>query len=324
MYAFDNSPSGLRRLEETLARTPLFACRPQDDSGSALRDLAAAVQPTVQAATAGRVLLSAGDWTSELLVLLSGTVNIVVNGSVVQTRAAQTHVGEMALIDPSAPRSADVVAKTDVVYGTISEESFVAIASGAPWLWRSLALELTRRLRDRGALIAPPNNPPSLFVGYSSEQQAVAESLHRELVASVGDGLGVRLWTDAGAFPPSIGTLEQLEQHANQCDFAVLILAPDDTRTSRGTTRPAPRDNVVFEFGLFIGALGRQRAFAAIPDAAEVALPSDLYGVTALRYLARSDGVVETKAAADAIVDAVQRCGPKVRVLEHRPGTKSP
>ena len=44
----------------------------------------------------------------------------------------------------------------------------------------------------------------------------------------------------------------------------------------------SPRDNVVFEAGLFGGALGIRRTFILHADGAK--LPSDLLGLTAIRY----------------------------------------
>jgi CAP12/Pycsar effector protein, TIR domain len=68
----------------------------------------------------------------------------------------------------------------------------------------------------------------------------------------------VRLWTH-DVFELSQGVLESLLRCADQVDLAVLVLTADDVVASRGDVSCAPRDNVVFELGLFIGALGRER-----------------------------------------------------------------
>jgi hypothetical protein len=67
------------------------------------------------------------------------------------------------------------------------------------------------------------------------------------------------------------------------------VFAQDDW-TSKGADSPAdtgsgqasPRDNVVFEAGLFGGVLGMRRAF--ILHANDSKLPSDLLGLTCVRY----------------------------------------
>jgi predicted nucleotide-binding protein len=58
----------------------------------------------------------------------------------------------------------------------------------------------------------------------------------------------------------------------------------------RGAATAAPRDNIIFEAGLFTGTLGRARTFLVYCRDAKIALPSDLAGVTAATYAERSDG----------------------------------
>jgi predicted nucleotide-binding protein len=52
----------------------------------------------------------------------------------------------------------------------------------------------------------------------------------------------------------------------------------------------APRDNVILELGLFIGALGRQRVFMLIEQGMDVKIPTDLLGVTPIVYPAGAPG----------------------------------
>ena len=97
------------------------------------------------------------------------------------------------------------------------------------------------------------------------------------------DPIIVKPWTDgifdAGSFP-----LESLERDLDKVDFAVLVLSPDDIVISRDSESDAPRDNIVFELGFFMGALSRSRTFLLVPRGVDFKLPTDLMGITPLAY----------------------------------------
>jgi len=71
---------------------------------------------------------------------------------------------------------------------------------------------------------------------------------------------------------------------SGQVDFAVLVLAPDDLTISRGKRKACPRDNTIFELGLFMGALSRDRTYIISPKSLDLKIPTDLLGVTPLTY----------------------------------------
>src|SRR6185369_11267703 len=73
-------------------------------------------------------------------------------------------------------------------------------------------------------------------------------------------------------------------------DFAVLVATPDDMVIRREEAALSPRDNILFELGLFMGRLGRSRTYV-LTDPAAVRLPSDFAGVTIAKYDSkRTDG----------------------------------
>ena len=123
---------------------------------------------------------------------------------------------------------------------------------------------------------------PSLFIGSSAEGLPVARALQAELEFDV-EGT---IWSQ-GVFGLSDGTLESLAAKAPTFDFAVLVLTPDDLLTSREQIRNAPRDNVIFEAGLFMGALGRRRVFMVSCRDDQLALPSDFAGISMAQYNSR-------------------------------------
>ena len=124
---------------------------------------------------------------------------------------------------------------------------------------------------------------PRIFLGSSLKQEKLVQALTRGLE----DVAHVEPWTTS--FSPGTSTLERLLELAHQVDFAAFVFARDDwTANSPPVSDPAasgqaaPRDNVVFEAGLFGGVLGMRRTF--ILHASGAKLPSDLLGLTCVRY----------------------------------------
>jgi predicted nucleotide-binding protein len=78
--------------------------------------------------------------------------------------------------------------------------------------------------------------------------------------------------------------IEQIEEHSD-VGFAFVLFTPDDRGCLAGSKeiRSRPRQNVVFEYGLFVGWLGRHRVCCVAPSSS-IELPSDLAGVLQLRY----------------------------------------
>ena len=127
---------------------------------------------------------------------------------------------------------------------------------------------------------------PALFVGSSSEGLSVAQAIQTQLERDCE----VTIWNE-GAFPLGQSTLEGLVNALERFDFAILVLSPDDTVVSRTAEYLAPRDNLLFELGLFMGRLGRARTFVVCENSARMKLPSDLAGVSVARFNSnRTDG----------------------------------
>lgn len=124
---------------------------------------------------------------------------------------------------------------------------------------------------------------PRIFLGSSGKQA----SLLQALTLGLEDVAQVEPWTTS--FNPGTTTLERLFELTRQVDFAAFVFAQDDwtTNDSPVAAGPAPgqaspRDNVVFEAGLFGGILGMPRTFILHANGAK--LPTDLLGLTCVRY----------------------------------------
>jgi hypothetical protein len=124
---------------------------------------------------------------------------------------------------------------------------------------------------------------PRIFLGSSGKQEKLLQALTRGL-----EGVAhVDPWTTS--FNPGTTTLERLLELVHEVDFAAFVFARDDWTTTSpsasprtGSRQASPRDNVVFEAGLFGGALGMRRTFIIHANGSK--LPSDLLGLTCVRY----------------------------------------
>lgn len=105
---------------------------------------------------------------------------------------------------------------------------------------------------------------PRVFLGSSGR----ADALAREVVARVeAMGFDVVFWrTD---FRPTRGILDELREAAFTCKYALFLLTPDDLVAGEAERR-VPRDNVVFEAGFFLSALGRGRTALVVQRGVDV------------------------------------------------------
>lgn len=147
---------------------------------------------------------------------------------------------------------------------------------------------------------------PSMFIGSSSEGLPVARTVRSQLA----DVARITMWNE-GFFALGSTFIEALVNELPKFDFAVLILTPDDLITAREKERLGPRDNLVFELGLFTAGLGRSRTFV-VRDS-RITLPSDLSGVSTAPYQAPESREALPSAlgrACDSVRFAVESLGP--------------
>ena len=120
---------------------------------------------------------------------------------------------------------------------------------------------------------------PTLFIGSSTEglPWAIAAQAELDRVAHVAR------W-DQGNFHPNWNTFSSLIEISNSYDFALFIASSDDVVRSRGKQYQAVRDNILFEYGLFLGKMGLDRVFYLYDRDNPSKIPSDLLGFTCLNY----------------------------------------
>jgi len=121
---------------------------------------------------------------------------------------------------------------------------------------------------------------PSIFIGSSKEGLNVAKAIQQNLDPSAY----VTLWTQ-NVFNLSATIIETLIKSLNKYEFAIFIFTPDDYTNIRGNLYSTVRDNVIFETGLFIGKLGKEKVFFITPKGqSDLHLPTDLLGVIKGEY----------------------------------------
>jgi CRP/FNR family cyclic AMP-dependent transcriptional regulator len=293
--------NGERILRDALLKQPALQGIP-----AAVEELVGIVE--LRAFPPGATILTQDGSDNHIGFILTGAVSISINGRLINSRKAGQHIGEMSLIDSSARRSASVIAIEETVVGIVDEPTFSSIADRHPQIWRRLAIELGDRLRQRTKGIVVPNELPHIFIGSSKEALAVA----REIKGGFPDDrFVVQIW-EKETFLASDTTIESLEHGIGHADFAVLVLAPEDDVISREIAQRAPRDNVVFELGLFMGALGRRRTYIVSPAYAPMKIPTDLLGITPLYY--SQDAGLELSERVAPICEAI-----RARVLALKP-----
>lgn len=252
----------------------------------------------------GQTLIKQGEASNDIFFIFCGKLTIKRNNRRIIERGPRENVGEMAMIDRSHARSATVVAAEDSVILRVAERDFTAVAVQFPDLWRNLAQQCAKRLRQRLDDVRPKNDIPVVFIGSSSESLPIAKAVKHALdpVAKV------TIWTE-GVFGPDQFTLESLEQQTKGVDFAVMVFAEDDRVFCRGKASATPRDNVVFELGLFMGALGHKRTFLIKPSQKNLKIPSDLRGINYIEYVPGSRNGIARAIKAAGLVEIIQREG---------------
>lgn len=121
-----------------------------------------------------------------------------------------------------------------------------------------------------------------VFIGSSNAAVYIAEYAQVELAAVSSP----EIWTN-GKFRSHLTPIESLFLALDEFDFALFVALPEDLTTRRGSGSSTMRDNVLFEAGLFLGRVGRERVFIIAPNDTQditLSLPSDLTGIAPTHY----------------------------------------
>lgn len=109
-----------------------------------------------------------------------------------------------------------------------------------------------------------------VFLAYSNKARATANDISKFLASR---GVSVLDWEID--FAPGGTILDELMSAARRCIGAVMLLTKDDEFFGE-ETYAAPRDNVIFEMGMFMESKGRERVLVVREEGAK--MPADIGG----------------------------------------------
>lgn len=115
---------------------------------------------------------------------------------------------------------------------------------------------------------------PRIFLASSVEGLDVANAINESLDYDAE----IVHWKDG--FSLTSYTIDALMEKSRTVDFAIFVFTPDDVSVIRAKSHIVVRDNVLFELGLFIGSLTKERCFIIKPRGVDLHFPTDLLGLT--------------------------------------------
>lgn len=130
-----------------------------------------------------------------------------------------------------------------------------------------------------------------IFIGSSSVGLPYAESVKSALEKKIKNDkttkgkYDVDIWNTV--FDDNKTTIEKLEEIINKYKYSIFIFSPDDKIKMSGSKheKDIPRDNVIFEYGLFMGKSGRPNTFPIVPDNwKDLRILSDINGLFLYQY----------------------------------------
>lgn len=129
---------------------------------------------------------------------------------------------------------------------------------------------------------------PKIFIGSSKSGYQIAEKVKANL-SSIAD---CYLWLDPDVWETNRSTFDNLIRMSNYFDFGVFVATSDDLTLTNDKLVIEPRDNVILEMALFLGAMGHNKSFLLVEEG--VKLPSDFNAVFMPRFDKTKDDSILT------------------------------
>lgn len=148
---------------------------------------------------------------------------------------------------------------------------------------------------------------PKVFIGSSSEALPVVRVVENALSKTCD----VFAW-DTNPVKPSQYLFEGLLEISESVDFAILILSPDDQLNHRDNQYNAPRDNVIFESGIFMSKVGRERVFLLSAGGENLKYPTDIAPIQRVSYQDLDQSLL---AAVESVSERIKSLGVRPKSL---------
>lgn len=129
---------------------------------------------------------------------------------------------------------------------------------------------------------------PKLFIGSSTGGYPIATKIKNCLSAEAD----CTLWKETGVWETNKSTFDNLLRMAGYFDFGVFVATADDLTMISDKIVIEPRDNVILEMALFLGAMGRYKSFLLVEDG--IKLPSDFSGIFMPRFDPKDNSSIES------------------------------
>jgi predicted nucleotide-binding protein len=147
-----------------------------------------------------------------------------------------------------------------------------------------------------------------IFIGSSTDGLKYAEAIKKVLE---GQKLNydVDIWDDVFG-KENLTNIELLEKTVDQYKFSIFIFSPDDTirMSNAADLKKMPRDNVIFEYGLFMGKNGRPNTFFIAPsNRKDLHILSDIDGLICMSYEDNANKVSAVRSLCTTISEAIQK-----------------
>jgi CRP/FNR family cyclic AMP-dependent transcriptional regulator len=128
-------------LDQTLARIPIFS----ECSRKELKAISKLVTPVE--VKAGKELTRQGDPGREFMIIASGTATVIRDNEKVASLGPGDFFGELAVL-AGVPRTATVVADTDMTVEALNRQEFSSLLDESPILAKKILVGAVKRLYE--------------------------------------------------------------------------------------------------------------------------------------------------------------------------------